>query len=80
MKVAGTIRWAAPSTEKAGVYTVVVYSEQTRTKYVLWSRDAWLAAFCERANITPRPVLLVTFDKASKRLEGVEPIPAHVEA
>ncbi len=74
MTVSGTVRWSAPSTEMAGVFTVVVYSEEYRMKYVLWSRNQFLAAFCERANQTPRPTLLFTFDKASKRLESATPI------
>lgn len=73
MTIEATVRWSAPSTNKPGVFTVVVQDEQPGgRRFVLWTRDAWLASLCERYNVTPRPVLSVTLDYESKHLEGVD--------
>lgn len=76
MTIDATIRWAAPSTRLRGVWTVVAQDEQPGgRRIVLWTRQVKLAAFCERANQTPRPVLALTFDYESKQLEDAVQVP-----
>jgi len=71
MTLTGTIRSVWAPRLPGGDFTVIVRDEESQSRWVLWTKDAWLASLCDQRSQTPRPELTVIFDRRSKQLESV---------
>lgn len=69
MKTRGTVRrvWGP----ERGVYSVIFRQQEPRPTIVLWTRDKWLAALCERySERRPRTTLKLQWDPETREVKA----------